>query len=115
MAKALREEGDEGDFFRVTMYPPEAVISPRYALDFESELRPGDVVFTFGSIKVVADHDTVIRMRGTVVDYIAGPDGTGFQFNNPNEPITGLGTLPHHRPTSKGLPAENTLCVQGKM
>jgi Fe-S cluster assembly iron-binding protein IscA len=85
MAKALREEGDEGAFFRVTMYPPEAVISPRYALDFESELRPGDVVFTFGSIKVVADHDTVIRMRGTVVDYIAGPDGMGFQFNNPNE------------------------------
>jgi Fe-S cluster assembly iron-binding protein IscA len=84
VAEALQEEGELGVYFRVTMFPPEKVISPRYALECDFELRPGDVVVEFDDIKIVADHDSIRGLRGTVIDY--SPEERGFSFNNPNEP-----------------------------
>jgi Fe-S cluster assembly iron-binding protein IscA len=82
-AKVLREEGEEGWFLRVIMFPPEKVIYP-YGLDFETEPRPGDVVIEFDNIKIVTDPDSARGLRGTVIDY--DPDNGHFRFNNPNVP-----------------------------
>jgi iron-sulfur cluster assembly protein len=79
----LEEVGDEGDFLRVTI-TPEEVLSPRYCLDFERELRPGDVVMDFDGLTVVVGTESAHRLRGTVIDLVELPHGPGFKFHNPN-------------------------------
>jgi iron-sulfur cluster assembly accessory protein len=78
----LEEFGDEGDFVRVTI-SPEGTLSPQYSLDFENKLRPGDVVMDFGGLTVVVGTESAHRLRGTVVNYVELPTGTGYKFHKP--------------------------------
>jgi iron-sulfur cluster assembly accessory protein len=79
----LKEYGDDADFIRVTMIQAGA-LSPQYCLDFESKLRPGDVVMDFDALTVVVGTESAQRLRGTVIDHVEPPSGTGFKFHNPN-------------------------------
>ena len=81
--KALKEEGEEGDFLRVSVVGG-GCSGYQYGLDFDKEERMGDVELTFEGVKVVLDAVSVGYLRGTVVDYVSGLNGTGFQFKNPN-------------------------------
>lgn len=55
-----------------------------YALDFESEARENDLVYTQGDLKVFMDALSARYLKGTEIDYVFGMAGAGFKFNNPN-------------------------------
>ena len=69
----LEKDGGSG-FVRITMNPPE-ILSPRYAIDFEDELQPGDVVIDFDGLTVVVSAESARRLRGTVIDLVESRDG----------------------------------------
>jgi iron-sulfur cluster insertion protein len=81
--KALQEEGEAGDFLRVSVVGG-GCSGYQYGLDFDKEERMGDLALDFDGVKVVLDPISVGYLRGTVVDYVSGLNGTGFQFKNPN-------------------------------
>jgi hypothetical protein len=48
-ARAVRTDLDResgGEFVRITMHPAK-VLSPRYAIDFDDEIEPEDIVMEF--------------------------------------------------------------------
>jgi len=81
--KALADEGEEGDFLRVSVVGG-GCSGYQYGLDFEKEERMGDVVMEFDGVRIVTDPISSGYLKGTVVDYVSGLHGTGFQFKNPN-------------------------------
>lgn len=81
--KALADEGEEGDFLRISVVGG-GCSGFQYGLDFDKEERMGDLVLEFDGVKVVVDAISAGYLKGTVVDYITGLQGTGFQFKNPN-------------------------------
>lgn len=81
--KALQEEGEPGDFLRVSVVGG-GCSGYQYGLDFDKEERMGDLALEFDGVKVVLDPISVGYLKGTVVDYVSGLNGTGFQFRNPN-------------------------------
>lgn len=81
--KALKEEGEEGDFLRVSVVGG-GCSGYQYGLDFDKEERIGDLALDFDGVKIVIDPISVGYLKGTVVDYVSGLNGTGFQFKNPN-------------------------------
>jgi iron-sulfur cluster insertion protein len=83
VGKALKEEGEEGDFLRISVVGG-GCSGYQYGLDFDKEERMGDLPLDFGGVKVVVDPVSAGYLRGTVVDYVTGLNGTGFQFKNPN-------------------------------
>ncbi len=83
VGKALKDEGEAGDFLRVSVVGG-GCSGYQYGLDFDKEERIGDIAIDFGGVKVVVDPVSAGYLRGTVVDYVTGLHGTGFQFKNPN-------------------------------
>lgn len=83
IALAIKEEGEEGDNLRVSVVGG-GCSGYQYNLDFEQESRMGDVVLEFDSFKVLLDPISADYLKGTVIDYVSGLQGTGFKFNNPN-------------------------------
>ena len=83
VGKALKEEGEAGDFLRISVVGG-GCSGYQYGLDFDKEERMGDLALEFSGVKVVVDPVSAGYLRGTVVDYVTGLNGTGFQFKNPN-------------------------------
>lgn len=83
VAKALKDEGEAGDFLRISVVGG-GCSGYQYGLDFDKEERMGDLALELNGVKVVVDAVSVGYLRGTVVDYVSGLNGTGFQFKNPN-------------------------------
>jgi iron-sulfur cluster insertion protein len=83
IGKALKEEGEAGDFLRISVVGG-GCSGYQYGLDFDKEERMGDLALDFDGVKVVVDPISAGYLRGTVVDYVTGLNGTGFQFKNPN-------------------------------
>jgi len=54
-----------------------------YALDFELEPRDTDWVHDFDGLTVFVDPVSARYLSGTEIDYVLGPTGSGFKFNNP--------------------------------
>ena len=55
-----------------------------YALDYESEARPNDIVYEQEGLTVYVDGVSARYLRGTSIDYQMGMAGAGFKFHNPN-------------------------------
>jgi iron-sulfur cluster assembly protein len=55
-----------------------------YALDFDLEARPEDFQANYDGLKVFVDPVSARYLDGTEIDYVFGPMGSGFKFNNPN-------------------------------
>lgn len=83
VAKAIKDEGEPGDFLRISVVGG-GCSGYQYGLDFDKEERLGDISMQFEEVKVVVDPVSAGYLRGTVVDYVTGLQGTGFQFKNPN-------------------------------
>lgn len=81
--KALESEGEEGDFLRISVVGG-GCSGYQYGLDFDKEERPDDVLLDFTGVKIVIDPMSANLIKGTVIDYVSGLQGTGFQFKNPN-------------------------------
>ncbi len=80
---AIEEEGEPGDCLRVSIVGG-GCSGYQYNLDFEKEGRDGDLTLTFGDVSVLVDPVSAGYLKGTVIDFVSGLNGTGFKFNNPN-------------------------------
>ena len=47
------------------------------------EIRPGDVVFDIGDVKVIVDRESLQYIDGTEVDYVREGLNEAFKFRNP--------------------------------
>jgi iron-sulfur cluster assembly accessory protein len=81
--KVMSEEGEEGDALRVSVIGG-GCAGYQYDLNFDKEERAGDVLLSFGDVRVVIDPVSAGYLNGTVIDYVTGLNGTGFKFINPN-------------------------------
>jgi len=54
-----------------------------YALDFVPEGRENDWVIEYDGLRVFVDPVSARYLEGTSIDYVMGPTGTGFKFDNP--------------------------------
>jgi len=55
----------------------------QYALDFEHEVRPTDVVVDYPGLTVYVDPISLRYLEGVTIDYVLGMQGAGFKFVNP--------------------------------
>lgn len=55
-----------------------------YKLDFVKEPEPSDKVFEQEGVRIFVDPKSFIFIKGLVLDYNGGLNGTGFTFQNPN-------------------------------
>lgn len=53
-------------------------------LESLSDVREDDLILPVGDFSVLLDSVSSGYLKGTVVDYISGLNGTGFKFINPN-------------------------------
>jgi len=56
----------------------------QYNLDFDKEARMGDTTISADGINIYVDAISAGYLKGTVIDFVSGLQGTGFKFNNPN-------------------------------
>ena len=54
-----------------------------YALDYENEARPNDVIYEQHGLTLYVDGVSARYLDGTNIDYVFGMNGAGFKFNNP--------------------------------
>jgi iron-sulfur cluster assembly accessory protein len=83
ISDAITAEGQPGDCLRVSVVGG-GCSGYQYNLDFEKEARMGDLTLEFGAVKVIVDPISAGYLKGTIIDYVSGLNGTGFKFNNPN-------------------------------
>jgi len=80
---AISEEGENGDGLRVSVVGG-GCSGYQYNLDFDKSARVGDLTLKFDGLEIYVDPVSAGYLRGTVIDYVSGLQGTGFKFNNPN-------------------------------
>jgi iron-sulfur cluster assembly accessory protein len=56
----------------------------QYDMFFDSDIADGDVVSTFGDVRVVVDAESAEMLTGSSLDYQDGLNGAGFHITNPN-------------------------------
>lgn len=56
----------------------------QYALGFDTEQHPDDLLFEQGGVKVLIDETSAEYLAGAVVDFQDGLSGKGFAIENPN-------------------------------
>ena len=81
--EAIAAEGEAGDSLRVSVVGG-GCSGYQYNLDFEKEQRMGDIEISFGDVSVVVDSVSAGLLKGTVIDFVSGLNGTGIKFENPN-------------------------------
>lgn len=80
---AIKSEGEPGDSLRVSVVGG-GCSGYQYNLDFEKEARMGDLTLKFDDVQIIIDPISAGYLKGAVIDFISGLQGTGFKFNNPN-------------------------------
>ncbi|MCL4166435.1 UNVERIFIED_CONTAM: hypothetical protein GTU68_005261 [Idotea baltica] len=80
---AISQEGEDGDALRISVVGG-GCSGYQYNLDFDNEERIGDLIIDKNGVKFLIDSVSVGYLKGTVVDYVSGLNGTGFKFENPN-------------------------------
>jgi Fe/S biogenesis protein NfuA len=56
---------------------------PEYELSLVDQKEPGDITVNQGDFKVFIEGDSLQKVQGRVIDYIAGPDVAGFVVRQP--------------------------------
>lgn len=56
-----------------------------YQMTLEQQPQADDEVLEMDGLKVFVDLQSFALLDGAKVDYVEGPDRSGFQFDNPNE------------------------------
>ena len=57
---------------------------PSYMLAFDDKVEATDKVFQSEGIPIYVDVENLEGLYGTTLEYVDGPNGKGFKFNNPN-------------------------------
>lgn len=55
-----------------------------YKLEFQKEPQANDKIFEQDGVKVFIDPKSFLYVKGLLLDYSGGLNGTGFTFRNPN-------------------------------
>lgn len=55
-----------------------------YKLEFQKDPQATDKVFEQDGVKVFVDPKSFLYIKGLMLDYSGGLNGTGFTFKNPN-------------------------------
>jgi len=55
-----------------------------YKLEFQKDPTPNDKIFEQDGVKVFIDPKSFLYIKGLMLDYSGGLNGTGFTFQNPN-------------------------------
>jgi iron-sulfur cluster assembly protein len=58
---------------------------PSYMLAFDDKVEATDKVFQSEGIPIYVDEEHVEGLSGTTLEYVDGPNGKGFKFDNPNQ------------------------------
>jgi iron-sulfur cluster assembly accessory protein len=56
----------------------------QYGMAFENKTEDGDFVFDSQGVRVYLDAASAMSLEGAMVDYLDGPQGSGFHIENPN-------------------------------
>jgi iron-sulfur cluster assembly protein len=56
----------------------------QYGMAFENKTEDGDFVFDSQGVRVYLDNASAMNLEGAMVDYVDGPQGSGFSIENPN-------------------------------
>ena len=56
-----------------------------YLLAFDEKVEATDKVFQSGGVSIYVDEESLEGLSGTTLEYVDGPHGKGFKFNNPNK------------------------------
>jgi iron-sulfur cluster insertion protein len=57
----------------------------KYGLDFdENDAGDDDLLLTQDGVNIFIDQYSAAYLRGTLIDYVSGLNGSGFKFLNPN-------------------------------
>jgi len=57
---------------------------PSYMLAFDDKVEATDKVFQSEGIPIYVDEENLEGLSGTTLEYVDGPNGKGFKFDNPN-------------------------------
>ena len=58
---------------------------PSYVLAFDNNVQVTDKIFRSEGIPIYVDVENLDGLYGTTLEYVDGPNGKGFKFNNPNQ------------------------------
>ena len=64
---------------------------PQYQLGLEEKEGEGDFVVDSQGVKVFIDPESSEVVQGSTLDFIEGPNGSGFKISNPNAQQSGGG------------------------
>ena len=56
-----------------------------YLLAFDEKVEATDRVFQSEGVSIYIDEESLEGLSGTTLEYVDGPQGKGFKFNNPNK------------------------------
>jgi iron-sulfur cluster assembly protein len=58
---------------------------PSYLLAFDEKAESTDRVIQSEGVSMFVDKDNLEQLSGTTLEYVNGPQGKGFRFDNPNK------------------------------
>ena len=56
----------------------------QYGLALDDNIRPTDITSETDDIKLICDEVSIQYLTGATVDFVQGPQGSGFKIVNPN-------------------------------
>ena len=56
-----------------------------YVLAFDDKVEATDRVFQSEGVSIYVDEENEAGLSGTTLEYVDGPNGKGFRFDNPNQ------------------------------
>ena len=83
VGELISAEGEDGLALRMAVRPG-GCSGFSYEMFFDSEVESGDIVESYGDVKVVIDPQSAERLRGSTLDWKDGLMGAGFAIDNPN-------------------------------
>ena len=83
VAALLAQEGRDDLMLRVAVQPG-GCSGLRYQLYFDDRNQDGDVIYEFGSVKVIVDKMSGPYLMGASIDFVDTIEKQGFTIDNPN-------------------------------
>lgn len=56
-----------------------------YSLAFDDKVEATDRVFQSEGVSIYVDEENLGSLSGTTLEFVDGPNGKGFRFDNPNQ------------------------------
>lgn len=83
--QALMEERQLSGYALRVFIAGQSCCGYQYGMALDNQIRENDTVFESQGVQLVVDDVTLPLLQGANIDYVDGPQGTGFAIYNPNE------------------------------